>query len=158
MYKQVIVVNRSLNMSHGKMAAMVAHGSMAFLTKWFRENVTPGNGTFDAYSIRPTAKIDYKLFSFWLNGSFTKIILEADESQMEQIVKDAYEYGLISNQDYFNIVDDTTEFLGVPKWAAIAFLPMDSSIIDNITGKLHLYGYAQKEENDRNHNNGDDER
>lgn len=32
MYKQVIIVNKELNMSHGKMAAQVSHASMAFLT------------------------------------------------------------------------------------------------------------------------------
>lgn len=32
-YKQVIIVNKELNMSKGKMAAQVSHASMAFLTR-----------------------------------------------------------------------------------------------------------------------------
>ena len=38
MYKQVIVVNKELEMSHGKMAAQVSHASMAFLTRMIQKN------------------------------------------------------------------------------------------------------------------------
>lgn len=38
MYKQVIVVNKELNMSGGKLAAQVSHGSMAFLTRMIQAN------------------------------------------------------------------------------------------------------------------------
>lgn len=37
-YKQIIVVNKELNMSKGKMAAQVSHASMAFLTKCIQKN------------------------------------------------------------------------------------------------------------------------
>lgn len=37
MYKQIIIVRKDLNMSHGKMAAQVSHASMAFLTTQIRE-------------------------------------------------------------------------------------------------------------------------
>lgn len=39
-YKQIIVVNKELNMSKGKMAAQVSHGSMAFLTKCIQRSTT----------------------------------------------------------------------------------------------------------------------
>lgn len=38
MFKQVIVVNKELNMSKGKMAAQVSHASMAFLTRMIQKN------------------------------------------------------------------------------------------------------------------------
>lgn len=38
MYKQVIVVNKGLNMSPGKLAAQVSHASMAFLTRMIQVN------------------------------------------------------------------------------------------------------------------------
>ena len=37
-YKQIIVVNKELNMSKGKMAAQVSHASMAFLTRMIQKN------------------------------------------------------------------------------------------------------------------------
>lgn len=37
-YKQIIVVNKELNMSKGKMAAQVSHASMVFLTRMIQAN------------------------------------------------------------------------------------------------------------------------
>ena len=45
MYKQVIVVNKSLNMSPGKLGAMVAHGATSFFCEWFKRNVVTSNET-----------------------------------------------------------------------------------------------------------------
>jgi peptidyl-tRNA hydrolase len=39
-YKQVIIVNKELNLSHGKMSAQVSHASMAFLTRMIQANTT----------------------------------------------------------------------------------------------------------------------
>ena len=39
-YKQVIVVNKELEMSKGKMAAQVSHASRAFLTRMIQRNTT----------------------------------------------------------------------------------------------------------------------
>ena len=44
--KQIIIVRKDLNMSKGKMAAQVAHASMAFLTNQLREN---SKKVFDCY-------------------------------------------------------------------------------------------------------------
>lgn len=38
-YKQVIIVRKDLNMSHGKMAAQVSHASMGFLMNMIRQTV-----------------------------------------------------------------------------------------------------------------------
>lgn len=38
MYKQIIIARKDLNMSPGKLAAQVSHGSMAFLTDMIRNN------------------------------------------------------------------------------------------------------------------------
>lgn len=40
MYKQIIIARKDLEMSPGKLAAQVSHGSMAFLTNMVRENTT----------------------------------------------------------------------------------------------------------------------
>lgn len=45
MYKQIIIVRKDLNMSHGKMAAQVSHASMAFLSWFIFENKNNGRRT-----------------------------------------------------------------------------------------------------------------
>ena len=41
MYKQIIIARKDLNMSPGKLAAQVSHGSMAFLIWMIRNNSHP---------------------------------------------------------------------------------------------------------------------
>lgn len=145
MYKQVIVVNKSLNMSPGKLGAMVAHGATSFFCEWFKRNVATSNETYNDYSINPNARVDKELFAQWISGSFTKIVLEVeDDAAMKTIIEKAHEYGMVNRQDFFNIVDESTEFLDIPQWAVIAFKPMEAEKIDPITGELNLYGYEEK--------------
>lgn len=140
MYKQVIVVNKSLNMSPGKLGAMVAHGATAFFCEWFKRNVTTSNETCNDYTISPNARADKELFAQWISGSFTKIVLEVEnDAAMKEIIKKAHERNMVNRQDFFNIVDESTEFLDIPQWAVIAFKPMETEKIDLITGELSLY-------------------
>lgn len=79
-------------------------------------------------------------FAQWISGSFTKIVLEVeDNAAMKAIIEKAHEYGMVNRQDFFNIVDESTEFLDIPQWAVIAFKPMEAEKIDPITGDLSLY-------------------
>lgn len=39
MYKQIIIARKDLNMTPGKLAAQVSHGSMAFLTHLIKDNI-----------------------------------------------------------------------------------------------------------------------
>ena len=65
MHKQVIVVNKSLNMSPGKLGAMVAHGATSFFCEWFKRNVVTSNETYNDYLINPNARVNKELL---LNG------------------------------------------------------------------------------------------
>lgn len=141
--KQVIVANKSLNMSPGKLAAMVAHGSISFLTHWVKDNIgylVDGDKYYYGYTLNDEATFPGRIFDEWLNDNFTKIVLEADQNQMEEIIKRAKITGFHNGEDFFNIVDESTEFDDIPRWAVIAFKPMDSDTIDQITGDLNLYG------------------
>ena len=90
MYKQVIVVNKSLNMSPGKLGAMVAHGATSFFCEWFKRNVVTSNETYNDYLITPNARVDKELFAQWISGSFTKIVLEVeDDAAMKAIIEKA---------------------------------------------------------------------
>lgn len=97
MYKQVIVVNKSLNMSPGKLGAMVAHGATSFFCEWFKRNVITSNETYNDYLINPNARVDKELFAQWISGSFTKIVLEVeDDAAMKAIIEKAHEYGMVN--------------------------------------------------------------
>lgn len=140
MYKQVIVVNKSLNMSPGKLGTMVAHGATAFFCEWFKRNTAALNETNNDYTISPNARVDKELFAQWISGSFTKIVLEVEnDAAMKEIIKKAHEHRMVNRQDFFNVVDESTEFLDIPQWAVIAFKPMEIEKIDLITGELNLY-------------------
>lgn len=145
MYKQVIVVNKSLNMSPGKMAAMVAHGSVAYFTSWLKMNVdTRGDINGSLYKMRDDTVFSKKIYDNWVKDFFTKIVVEAeDEKEMRSIIECAQENGFRKGIDYFNIVDDSTEFYGIPEWAVIGFRPMESFRIDKVTGYLPLYGHGK---------------
>lgn len=58
---------------------------------------------------------------------------------MTSIIEKAHEHDMVNGQDFFNIVDESTELLNIPQWAVIAFRPMKAEKIDLITGKLNLY-------------------
>lgn len=145
--KQVIVVNKDLNMSKGKMAAQVSHASMAFLTspifRGRKEMFT--HPVFDQDSGEQSGYV-YDMFLDndtyeWMSDCFTKVILEAhNEKEMEKIVKKAVENGLIEDKDFFKIIDKgLTEFNNVPTWTCIGFKPMQSEKIDKVTKRLQLF-------------------
>lgn len=141
--KQVIVANKDLKMSPGKLAAMVAHGSISFLTHWLKENISylvNGDKYYYGYTMSDEAIFPGRIFDEWINDSFTKIVLEAEQDKMEEIIKRAKEAGFHNGEDFFNIVDESTEFEDIPRWAVIAFKPMEEKWIDPITSKLNLYG------------------
>ena len=85
MAKQVIVVNRNLNMPQGKLAAQVSHASLGALFKC-------GLKTDDMLHIdlREGDAVEQ-----WLNGSFTKIVLyvKSDE-KLVQVFNKAEAAGL----------------------------------------------------------------
>lgn len=153
MWKQVIVVNKSLNMSAGKMSAMVAHGAVSFLTHWIQRNISEDyNKETDCYYMKEGTEFQRSLYANWITGSFTKIILEVEnEKCMERIIQLAHLEGFENGYDFFNIVDDSTEFLDVPRWAVIAFAPMPNEVIDKVTGTLNLYGHGEEEIETRNY-------
>jgi peptidyl-tRNA hydrolase len=62
MYKQIIIARKDLNMSPGKLAAQVSHGSMAFLTHMIRENCSKyvREDRHQAWEIRKNLEGEYE--------------------------------------------------------------------------------------------------
>ena len=140
-YKQIIIARRDLVMSPGKLAAQVSHASMAFLS-WFIRNNADLDGHIDAW-------IDEDILHNWINGSFTKCVLQAkNKNQLLKAKTMAEELGMKEGEDFFLIKDNCLTELepeevdenGVGRTlTCIGFRPMDSEVIDKIGKKFHLY-------------------
>lgn len=141
MYKQIIIARKDLSMSPGKLSAQVSHGSMAFLS-WFIRNNADLDGHIDAW-------IDKDILHNWLNGSFTKCVLQAkNKNHLLKAKSLAEEMGMVEGKDFFLIKDNCYTELepeeidenGIGKTlTCIGFCPMESDIIDKIGKKYHLY-------------------
>ena len=93
--------------------------------------------------------IDKDLYEQWINGSFTKCILEArNKNHLLKAKKMAEELGMVEDKDLFLIKDNCYTELepeeidedGVGRTlTCIGFKPMDSEIIDQIGKKYQLY-------------------
>lgn len=198
MYKQIIIARKDLNMSPGKLAAQVSHGSMAFLTWMIRNNITriinekrgraweyadkpqyyrhpdlnefaeiarqngkrlfyykplnPNNpyGT-QVMCDHPTIKeyftefsINKNLYEQWINGEFTKCVLQAkNKNQLLKAKTVAEELGMVEGKDFWLIYDSCKTELEPEEdgrtFTVIGFRPMDSELIDQIGRKYHLY-------------------
>lgn len=150
MYKQIIIARKDLNMSPGKLAAQVSHGSMAFLTWMIRNNVQHCNVyDDDGYA---ALRDDYwfegwigkDLYEQWINGEFTKCVLQAkNKNQLLKAKIIAEEMGMKEGEDFFCIYDNCHTELEPEEdgrtLTVIGFAPMESEIIDKIGRKYHLY-------------------
>lgn len=142
--KQIIIVRKDLNMSKGKMAAQVAHASMAFLTTRIKKNSgTMNRGYYcDLYFKK-------EIYEDWICGSFTKVILEAkNKYQLEKVYTIANELGLREGIDYFPIKDNCYTELepeevdenGIGRTlTCVGFVPLDDEIANKISKKYQLY-------------------
>lgn len=93
--------------------------------------------------------IDKDLYEQWINGEFTKCILEAkNKNQLLRAKSMAEELGMVENEDFWLIYDACKtelkpEFIdenGIGRTlTCIGFRPMDNEIIDQIGKKYHLY-------------------
>lgn len=151
-YKQIIIARKDLNLSHGKLAAQVSHGSMAFLTNKIKNNSKLVHAIFfdNECELYETAfTLDKDLYEQWINGIFTKVTLQArNKNHLLKAKTMAEEMGLVEGEDFFLIKDNCLTELepeeidenGVGRTlTCIGFKPMDSEIIDKIGKKYHLY-------------------
>ena len=159
MYKQIIIVRKDLKMSPGKLAAQVSHGSIAFLTNLIRdkehtrpvskgslkvwgESSADNDGEIVGYNFEYV--FDKNLYEKWINGEFTKCVLQAkNKSQLLKAKTMAEELGMKEGKDFFCIYDNCRTELEPEEngrtLTVISFKPMDSELIDKIGKKYHLY-------------------
>ena len=145
-YKQIIIARKDLNMSSGKLSAQVSHASMAFLTCEIRKNALVTTPKMDYWSL---LKFDRNIYEQWIDGSFTKCVLEAkDKNKLLKAVELAEGLGMKENEDFFLIKDNCYTELEPEEFdedgqgrtlTCIGFKPMDAEIIDKIGKKFQLY-------------------
>lgn len=145
MYKQIIIARKDLNMSPGKLAAQVSHGSMAFLSMAVRR----GANQVSSHQYSCLVEMDKDLYEQWMLGAFTKCVLQAkNRNQLMKAVTIAEELGMKEGEDYFLIKDNCYTELepeevgedGIGRTlTCIGFKPMDSEVIDQIGKKYHLW-------------------
>ena len=125
--KQVIVVNKSLNMTQGKLAAQVAHASMGALLSTTRRNID-------------TILIDLPIGSAWedwLDGIFTKVVVYVkSESKLIDIYNKARDRQLPCAL----IKDSGLTFFDKPTYTCVGIGPAWNDEFIGLTDKLQLLG------------------
>lgn len=124
--KQIILYRRDLKMRKGKIAAQVAHASMAV---FFNARIEPEEvGLNGPVLVIPC---DVPMWE-WVTGSFAKVVLSVeDEASLLMAHELAKQAGLPTS-----LITDQgrTEFHGVPTNTTVAIGPAPVEDIDKITG------------------------
>ena len=139
--RQIIIARKDLNMSSGKLAAQVAHASMAYFTQWIADKADL-DGHIDAW-------FPEDILKEWVQGVFTKTVCEAkNQNQLLKAKTIAEELGLQEGKDFFLIYDAcltelTPEIVdenGVGRTlTCIGFRPLDDETAWKISKKFQLY-------------------
>lgn len=153
--RQLIIARKDLQMSPGKLAAQVAHASIAFITSQLRDrnNVTEVmlGPDEDPMLLGYDAEIflDKETYNEWICGIFTKTICEAkNRNQLMKAVAIAEELGLQEGVDYFLIKDcclteltpEEVDENGVGRvLTCIGFKPLPDDVAHKISKKFQLY-------------------
>ena len=148
--RQVIIARKDLNMSPGKLAAQVAHASMAFMTAPMRR-ISPDKVYKDGevIAVMPKMFMQVDVYNDWIKGIFTKTICEAKNyNQLMKATIIAEELGLVEGVDYFLIKDacltelepEEVDENGVGRTlTCIGFRPLPDDIAHQISKKFQLY-------------------
>jgi len=136
--KQVIVVNKSLNMPPGKLSAQVAHASMgALLDKsvgFTDEDCGVGRFIKFENDVR-TDEFNKNAIGDWLDGIFTKIVVYVkSEEKLINIYKKAKEKGL----PCCLIEDSGLTFFDKPTITCVGIGPCWNEDFVGLTDKLRL--------------------
>lgn len=146
--KQVILARHDLKMNRGKLAAQVAHASMAvilnmmprvYVNKENGEILTHGKVSHDTEFCvqRPLEYKEGSFLSQWLDGQFTKVVLKVhSEKELREFQVEAALQNLPNA-----LIEDCgyTQFDGVKTVTTCAIGPCDPNILDKLTGHLKLY-------------------
>lgn len=130
--KQIIAVRKDLKMRKGKLAAQVAHASMAVILDMMSKKIML-HGKMEKWSLLMSEESE--IFK-WLHGPFVKIVVGVES---EEELMGLYVAAALANIPNALIQDaGRTEFHGKPTYTCIGIGPADPEEIDKITGHLKL--------------------
>lgn len=132
MTKMVIVVRRDLHMRKGKAIAQACHGAVSVVLRTIDRDGLPWRNTESGIVIDGESAL-----AEWFNNSYTKICLYVNsEEELLNLKRKADDLGIMTS-----LIQDngTTEFHGVKTYTCLVFEPLDSQVVDQITGNLPLY-------------------
>lgn len=142
--RQLIIARKDLNMNPGKLAAQVAHASLAFLSNKIRYK-----GQLDGDFVNVYLSIPKDIYDEWFCGIFTKTVCEAkNRNQLMKAVTIAEELGLQEGKDFFLIKDACLTDLEPEEvdengqgrtLTCIGFRPLDDEMAWKISKKFQLY-------------------
>ena len=144
--RQLIIARKDLNMSPGKLAAQVAHASLAFISHKIQ-----GNGRHMALSPNYLVQmiLSEPIYEDWFCGIFTKTVCEArNYNHLLKAKEYAEKFGMVEGQDFFLIWDACLTELqpeaydknGVGRTlTCIGFKPLDDETAWKISKKFQLY-------------------
>lgn len=142
--RQIIIARKDLNMGPGKLAAQVAHASLAFLSNKIRYK-----GQLDGTFVDIYLSIPKDIYDEWFCGIFTKTICEAkNRNQLMKAVTIAEKLGLQEGMDFFLIKDACLTDLEPEEidengqgrtLTCIGFRPLDDNTAWEISKKYQLY-------------------
>ena len=147
--RQYIVVDRSLGMSPGKLAAQVAHASVACLLAGTQRYIEQGDASCAPIGLEwggslAKTSVDAGTLSGWVRQGEPKIVLAVDgERALASLVARAEERGMLEGMDFFCIRDachtELTPDASGSRWTCVGFAPMELDVIAPVTGSLPLY-------------------
>lgn len=147
--RRLFIIRKDLNLSAGKLAAMVAHCAEGYWMNIIRNDVNTEQFFKDGIATGYKIYIDNDIVTDYINGIFTKTICEAKNlNHLMKVVEIAKGLGLRKGTDY-DFIDDvchtelTPEFTdenGVGRCrVGIWFKPLPDEISHKLSKKYQLY-------------------
>lgn len=143
-YRRLFIIRKDLQLSPGKLAAMVGHCAEAYWTRMIRSKIVGdviGKNVYRTECI----DIDKDTYEQYINGAFVKTVCQAkNKKQLLKAKTLAEELGLVENVD-FGIINDrcltelTPENEDGTTTVGIWFKPLPDEIAHQISKKYHLY-------------------
>lgn len=145
-YRRVFIIRKDLNLSPGKLAAMVAHCAEAYWTRLISDSYENANSViYKSGFAKFPISVDLCVLKDYIQGFFVKTICEArNKAQLMKAVEIAGQFALVENRDYGFIYDncftelipeepDGTTLVGI--W----FAPLPDEVALKISHKYQLY-------------------